>query len=61
LEEKNVNFPSFGTKTSRELKLLNEDTKNNPGPGKYNSGNNLKDLLKNCEDKDLVEAILETT
>jgi hypothetical protein len=32
-----------------------------PGPGKYKEGYDIKDILKNCDDKELVEAILETT
>jgi hypothetical protein len=41
------------------LKLINEETKEVPGPGKYDlEPFNLEDLLRQCEDKKLVKEII---
>jgi len=53
-----MKYPSFGTRQLRELKLIPEDKALNPGPGQYQLNFNLDDLLNQCEDKELVKAIL---
>lgn len=41
------------------MKLINEETKEVPGPGKYDlEPFNLEDLLRQCEDKKLVKEII---
>ena len=45
---KKIDYPSFGSRVVRDLKLINEEqTKEMPGPGKYDlEPFNLEDLLK---------------
>ena len=44
---KKGDYPSFGCKEMRELKLINEEVREVPGPGKYDIDPfNLEDLLR---------------
>ncbi len=45
---KKIDYPSFGSKVVRNLKLINEEqSKEVPGPGKYDlEPFNLEDLLR---------------
>lgn len=53
-------YPSFGSKVVRELNLINEkEIKDAPGPGNYQLSFNLDDLLRQCEDKQLVKDIMQ--
>ena len=58
--KKGLLYPSFGTKETRALQLINEEeTGSIPGPGKYElQPFNVDDLMRYCDDKILVKEIL---